>query len=97
MVSSDKVEYSTATGLYCATHDSKVPFCMPYFSSSKIILHRFHVDNNEGESDIGYSIIIGRDLMVQLGLLADFKHQVLQWGGLTLPTKEPSDMLGKQF
>ena len=27
---SKKVEYNTVTGLYCMTHDVKVPFCMPY-------------------------------------------------------------------
>ena len=61
--SSNKVEYSTAAGLYCTAHDAKVPFCMPEFSSSMIILHHFHVDNNEGEGVILYGIIIGHNLM----------------------------------
>ena len=30
-------------------------------------------------------MIIGRDLMVQLGLSDDFKCQVLQWDGETVP------------
>ena len=60
---SNKVEYSTAAGLYCTAHDAKVPFCMPEFSSSMIILHHFHVDNNEGEGVILYGIIIGHNLM----------------------------------
>ena len=51
---------------------------MPEFSGSKIINHRFHVDKDEGELGIGYDMIIGCDLMVQLGLTADFKRQVLQ-------------------
>ena len=41
----NKVDYSTAAGMYCTTHDVKVPFCMPIFSSCKIINHLFHVDN----------------------------------------------------
>ena len=28
-IRSNKVEYGTATGLYCTMHDVKVPFCMP--------------------------------------------------------------------
>ena len=32
-------------------------------------------------------MIIGCDLMVQLGLPADFKHQVLKWGGITVPMR----------
>ena len=75
---SNKVDYVTAAGVYCTTRDFKVPFCMTEFSSSKIVNHRFHIDNNKGESGICYDIIMGRDLMVQLGLTANFKRQVLQ-------------------
>ena len=59
----NKVEYSTAAGVYCTTHDVKVTFCMPYFSSSKIINHQFHVDNDKGYLGIGYDMIIGSNLM----------------------------------
>ena len=92
---SNKVEYSTAIGLSCTTHDFKVPVCMSDLSSSKTIEHRFHVGNNKGESGICYGMIIGRDLMVQLGLMADFKRQVLQWDGVIVPIEEPSGLLGK--
>ena len=40
-------------------------------------------------------MIIGLDLMVQLGLEDNFKRQVLQWDGTTVHMKEPSSMLGK--
>ena len=46
-MTSNKVEYITAAGMYCTTHDIKVPFFMPEFSRSKIINHLFHVDNDE--------------------------------------------------
>ena len=84
---SNKVEYSTAARLYCTTHDVEVTFCMPEFSSIKIISHRFHVDNNEGKSCIGYDIIIVHDLMVQLGFWDGFKYQVLQRDCDTVPMK----------
>ena len=57
---------------------------MSEFSIRNIILRQFHVDNNEGESGIGYYMIIGLDLMVQLGLSVDFKRQFLQWDGVTV-------------
>ena len=40
-------------------------------------------------------MIIGRDLMVQIGLTANFKHQVLQWNGTTVHVKESRNLLGK--
>ena len=80
--------------MYCTTHDVKVPFCLPEFSSSKRINHRFHVDNDEDEFDIGYDVIICLDLMVQLSLMADFKRQVLQCDGATLHMKEFRNLRG---
>ena len=40
-------------------------------------------------------MIIGCDLMVQLGLTANFKCQVLQWYDNTVHMKEPSGLLGQ--
>ena len=42
----EKVECSTAAWPYCTMHDIKLPFYMPDFYSSRIILHHFNVDNN---------------------------------------------------
>ena len=44
-IRSKRVDYSTASGMYCTTHYVKVPFCMTEFSSRKIINHLFQVDN----------------------------------------------------
>ena len=60
---------------------------MTEFSSSKIIEHRFHVENDKGELGIGYYMIIGRELMIQLGIKDEFKCQVCQWDGATVPMK----------
>ena len=65
------------------------------FSSSKIINNCFHVDNYEVESGIGYGMITDRDLMVQLGLTANLKSQVLQWDGTTVHMKEYINLIGK--
>ena len=60
--------------MYCTTHDVKVTFCMIELSSINTIEHHFHVENGKVESVIGYNMIIGRDLMVKLGLTVDFNH-----------------------
>ena len=91
----NKLEYSTAAGVYCTAHDFKAPFCMPEFSSSKIINHCFHLNNDKGESGIGYDMIIGRELMVQIFLMVYLNHQFLQWDGAIINIKEPISLLGK--
>ena len=68
-------------------HDFNVPFFMSELSSSKVIEHRIHVKNDISKLGIGYDMIIGRELMVKLGLPADLKRQFLQWDGVTVPLK----------
>ena len=62
-----------------------------------MILDFFHVDNNEGQSVIGYDMIVGRDLILQLGLLAKFKYPFFQCDGATVPMKEPSGLLWQTY
>ena len=64
------------------------------FSIKKILLNHFNVDNNKGELGIGYEIITVHDLMVKIGLMANFKHQVLQWDDTAVPTKDPRILIG---
>ena len=91
---SNKAKYSTASGPYCITHYAKVPYIITEFSSRKIISHRLYADNKEENSGIVYYIIIGHDLMVQLGLMADFKHKVLAWDDTVVPVKVPEKLIG---
>ena len=94
---SNKAEYITANGMYCTMHDIKVSFYMPDFSIRNIFNHRFHVNNDNIYSGIGYDMIIFCDMMVQLVLTSYFKHKVLQWDGATVHMKEPSGLLGKPY
>ena len=40
-------------------------------------------------------MIIGRDLMVYIGLMNYFKCKVLQWDGAAVPIKDPISLLGQ--
>ena len=70
-------------------------FFMAEFSIRHIISHHFQDDKNKGESGIGYYMIIVFDLVVQIGLSDDFKHQVLKWDGATVLIKEPIGLFGQ--
>ena len=54
-------------------------------------------ENYKGELGIGYDTIIERDLIVQVFLTTDFKHQFLQWYDATVPMKEPISLLRKSY
>ena len=66
---------------------------MLYFFSSRVIFYKFNIKNIEGKLGVGYDIIIGRDLMAQLGIIYDFKWNILELYGAILlmkyPTKSP--------
>ena len=92
-IRSNKVKYSTDAGLYVTAHDVKLPFWMPEFSGSKIILHLFHVYIDEGNLVIFYSMIVVQELMEKLGLTDDFKIQVISWYNTLVPTKKPRSLI----
>lgn len=46
------------------------------------------MDNNEGVRGIAYDMIIGRNLMGKLGLVPDFKCNILDLDGGIVPMKD---------
>ena len=60
---------------------------MPYISSRNIITHCFHVYNKDGDTCIGYASIIDTHMMVQIGVIVDFKRNLLGWNGAYFPMK----------
>ena len=42
------------------------------------------MDNGKLE-DFGYDMIIGRDLLLSLGMIIDFKYSVIRWGENNIP------------
>ena len=81
------MESIASAGLYFTTHGVNMSFVMPEFSSSRIINHHSHVNNDKGKPYICHEMLIGCALTVQLILLSDFKRQVLQWDGVNILMK----------
>ena len=79
--------YDTAAGEYTSEYEVKINFTMPEFSGSKIIKHKFQVDNEDVNANIGYDMIIGRDLQAKLGCITNFKRNVLTWEDISVPMR----------
>ena len=90
----NKVNYSTSAGPYKTTHYMEVPFCVPDFSveNNNTYSPRKNARDDEG---IVYDIILGRDLIIQLGLKVEFSRQVLEWYGTVEPIKDPGNFHGQ--
>ena len=52
---------------------------MSEFSISRIITHHFHGENEDGDTGIVYDMIIGLYFMEKIGLIYNFKQNVLEW------------------
>ena len=82
-------------GLYITPYDVKVHFSMPYFPSRKTITYLFHVENARFYEGISYEMIIGRYLMVKLGLKVNILHHFLEWDVTVVPMNDTGNFLGQ--
>jgi hypothetical protein len=79
-------EFTTAGGVMSTEYESKIRFNLSEFSESKIIEWNFSLVNKS--EDIGYDMIIGRDLMKELGLIIDFSKMAVVWEGISIPMRD---------
>ena len=59
-------------------------FTLPEFSVSRVIHSEIHATK---QSLGGYDIIIGRDLLRELGIVLDFNRETIIWGDGEVPMK----------
>jgi hypothetical protein len=71
--------------LFKTKYESEIQFKLPEFSNSKIITWKFNMFESE---NVGYDLIIGRDLMLELGLDISFKNKNITWEGTTIPMRD---------
>lgn len=62
---------------------AKTRLILPELYANRVIEHNFNVMH----SDLGYDVIIGSDLMTELGLNIQFSTQELEWDEASIPFK----------
>eukprot|EP00957_Ditylum_brightwellii_P186913 14233476-Ditylum_brightwellii.AAC.1 len=81
--------WATAVGEFETWRKARIKFQFPEFSKSKEIGWSFHVEkSNPNDDTLGYDMIIGRDLMTDLGIIIDFKDGYIIWDGIKCPMKQ---------
>jgi hypothetical protein len=81
------IQYEVAGGAFNTTKEVKVRFTLPEFSEGKIVTHKFQIDKTT-EDGIGYDAIIGRDLLLTMGINLNFKDEVVEWDRMVSPMKD---------
>jgi hypothetical protein len=80
--------WKTAAGIVTTHGEVSVNCMFPELSESKIITHEFHV--MKGSPDFPYDMVLGQDVITELGINLDFKSQQIKWGKLGVDMKEPN-------
>mgnify|MGYP006200624585 CR=1 FL=1 len=66
---------------------------LPEFFDQRVIEFSYHVTTTKSR----YQLIVGRDLLQELGISLDFKRQVMQWEDAEVPMKDVDCTLQTTF
>ena len=84
-ISKKRKEYATGNGILTTNGESKIHFSLPEFSDKKIITWKFSVAEQD---TLGYDIILGRDLLLELKMNISFEKKLVSWEGIDIPMRD---------
>ena len=87
--------WNTIRGEFISLYKVKFEFKLPKFCATKDIKHSFTVDNTGNEYT--FDIIIGRDLLNQIGMDILYSKGHLVWDSISIPMKLAADVKLKEF
>ena len=87
--------WSTKTGSFQTTKTCKIKFILPAFHEKRDISWRAYVDETDKLSS-RYDMIIGRDLLEELGINFLFSEKLMEWDNATTSMLDP-DVFCKEF
>ena len=80
--------WNTVGGQFVTNLQCEVTFTLPEFSTSKVIQWVCHVDTTTLRKHAQNDMIIGADLLSELGIAINFNTQWIIWEGIEIPMKD---------
>jgi len=74
-------------GHFTTNKTGSVTFLLPEFNLKKHITWTLHVDDRSKASS-AYNMIIGQDLLGELGIILNFNDHTVSWDTDTIPMKD---------
>ena len=68
------IGFDSCNGVFDLTHQTEVALIFPELNSHREVTWNCFIDDRPSD-DLGYDLIIGRDLMTQLGIELDFNNK----------------------
>lgn len=84
-----EMKFMTGNGIKVLDESLTLTFTLCEFTNKRNITWRFIID----DSNHGYDMIIGRDLLCELGLQLDFDKRLIKWQGMELSMRMPDKNL----
>jgi hypothetical protein len=81
-------KWHTMGGEFVTKLQREIKFKLPEFSTSKIVRWVCHEDAHTLRTNSQYDMIIGTDLLSELGVKINFNTQRIIWEGVEIPMKE---------
>ncbi len=74
-------------GIFQTEYCSKVQLSLPEFYYQKLIKWSVYV--NDRKTDFDYDMIIGLNLLKELGIILNFGAEMIIWHDVAVPMKDP--------
>ena len=88
-----KTKWRTKAGKFTTTNKCNITFKLPAFYEHREITWNCYVDTTKNNLS-HYDLIIGRDLMHEIGINILFKDAEIEWDGATIPMQSLDKLLG---
>ena len=79
-------------GIFKTKRKALIDFKFPKLSTTKLVTWACHVDENASTETSLYDMIVGMDLLTEIGLYVDTEAKVIYWEGAEIPLKEHGDL-----
>ena len=89
-------KWTTKGGIFSTDSECTVPFYIADFSTQKLINWTCHVDASDRSVASNYDMIIGKDLLNELGIDIKFSSGTLKWEDTEVPMRDFGELRDKQ-
>lgn len=83
-----RTQWTTLGGHFTTNRKALVDFKFPELSTSKSVTWICHVDDKTRPKDANYDMIIGMDLMTEIGITVNTVTKQVEWEGHSTPLKQ---------
>ena len=82
-----RVKWTTVGGEFSTKRQALLDFSFPELAPNKMITWIMHVDDKTPKEKALYDMIIGMNLMTEIGITVDTIDKVIRWEGSNIPLK----------